>query len=211
MADEDSAPTELRRARLTEWRRDIQLACTGGAPQFPVNQELQPVIREYGLPFELFDELIQGCEMDLEIKAYDNYEQLEAYCHRVASVVGLLSIRIFGCKNPAAGDYARHLGKALQLTNILRDVRADAERGRIYLPRVEMERWGVPWRPAWPVAPANFISAPAARCRRRTAAPWWRPNSWARFTGSCCSNWSATNSMFSARNASAWGRRTKPV
>ena len=143
VADEDSAPTELRRARLTEWRRDIQLACTGGAPQFPVNQELQPVIREYGLPFELFDELIQGCEMDLEIKAYDNYEQLEAYCHRVASVVGLLSIRIFGCQNPAAGDYARHLGKALQLTNILRDVRADAERGRIYLPRLEMERFGV--------------------------------------------------------------------
>ena len=140
VADEDSQPTETRRVQLAEWRRDIERACTGGSPQFPVNQEFQPVIRQYGLPFELFDELIQGCEMDLEIKAYANYEQLELYCHRVASVVGLLSIRIFGCQNPASRDYALHLGKALQFTNILRDVRADAERGRIYLPREEMER-----------------------------------------------------------------------
>lgn len=143
VADEDSLPTETRRARLAEWRRDIQRACTGGTPQFPVNQEFQPVIRQYGLPYELFDELIKGCEMDLETKAYDNYEQLELYCHRVASVVGLLSIRIFGCQHRASRDYALHLGKALQFTNILRDVRADAERGRIYLPLEELKRFNV--------------------------------------------------------------------
>ncbi len=143
VADEDAVPAETRRARLAEWRRDLHLACTGGTPRFPVNQELQPVIRQYGLPFELFDELIQGCEMDLAVTAYENFEQLELYCHRVASVVGLLSIRIFGCQNPASRDYARHLGQALQLTNILRDVRADAERGRIYLPREELRRFGV--------------------------------------------------------------------
>jgi phytoene synthase len=140
VADEDAVPAETRRARLAEWRRDIQLACTGGAPRLVVNQEFQPVIRHYGLRFELFDELIQGCEMDLDTRTYDTYEQLELYCHRVASVVGLLSIEIFGHRNPACADYARHLGKALQFTNILRDVRADADRGRIYLPREELER-----------------------------------------------------------------------
>jgi phytoene synthase len=140
VADEDAVPTEIRRARLAEWRRDIQLACNGGNPRLLVNQEFQPVIRQYGLRFELFDELIQGCEMDLDTLAYDTYEQLDLYCHRVASVVGLLSIEIFGHRHPACGDYARHLGKALQFTNILRDVRADADRGRIYLPREELDR-----------------------------------------------------------------------
>ena len=143
VADEDTVPTETRRLRLAEWRADIRLACNGGIPQFPVNLEFQPVIRQFGLRFELLDELIQGCEMDLDTLRYEDYEHLELYCHRVASVVGLLSIEIFGYHNPACHDYARHLGKALQLTNILRDVRADAERGRIYLPQTELKRFGV--------------------------------------------------------------------
>jgi len=88
----------------------------------------------------LFDELIRGVEMDLDIKRYETFADLERYCYRVASVVGLLSIEIFGYQNPACREYADHLGKALQLTNILRDVRADAERGRIYLPRTELAR-----------------------------------------------------------------------
>src|SRR5208283_4020510 len=86
---------------------------------------------------------IKGCEMDLDIKRYENFEQLELYCHRVASVVGLLSIEIFGYQNPACRNYAVCLGKALQLTNILRDVRTDAQRGRIYLPRAELARFNV--------------------------------------------------------------------
>src|SRR5216117_3906263 len=81
--------------------------------------------------------------MDLDIKRYDDYGQLDLYCYRVASVVGLLSIEIFGYQNPACRDYANYLGKALQLTNILRDVRSDAERGRIYLPRSELVRFQV--------------------------------------------------------------------
>ncbi|HEX3857259.1 MAG TPA: squalene/phytoene synthase family protein, partial [Verrucomicrobiae bacterium] len=133
VADEDSAPVQKRRAQLAAWRADVKRACENQFPQTPTNQELQPVIRKFSLPFELFDELIKGCEMDLEIKRYENLEQLELYCYRVASVVGLLSIEIFGCKNPAARDYAIFLGKALQLTNILRDVKTDAARGRIYL------------------------------------------------------------------------------
>jgi phytoene synthase len=81
--------------------------------------------------------------MDLEKTRYGNFEELELYCYRVASVVGLLSIEIFGYKNPATRDYAIHLGKALQLTNILRDVKNDAARGRIYLPQDELEKFRV--------------------------------------------------------------------
>lgn len=143
VADDESVPIGQRRAQLAAWRADIRRACGNEAPQFPVNRELLPVIRQYRLPFELFDELIQGCEMDLEIYRYENFEALEKYCHRVASVVGLLSIEIFGYQNPKCRDYAIALGQALQLTNILRDVRNDAERGRIYLPLAELKRFSV--------------------------------------------------------------------
>ena len=144
VADEDVAPVEVRRAGLKAWRTDVALACQpDGKPQFAVNRELQSVIARYTLPFHLFDELIQGCEMDLGTLRYPSYEALENYCYHVASVVGLLSIEIFGYKNPATRQYALHLGQALQLTNILRDVRVDALRNRIYLPKEELDRFGV--------------------------------------------------------------------
>jgi phytoene synthase len=143
VADDESGPVQMRRERLAAWRADVRRACGNEIPQFKVNRELQPVIRQYRLPFEHFDELIRGVEMDLDIKRYDTYEQLELYCYRVASVVGLLSIEIFGYRNPACREYAIHLGKALQLTNILRDVRTDAGRGRIYLPLAELARFNV--------------------------------------------------------------------
>jgi phytoene synthase len=140
VADDESVPAEQRRASLAAWREDIRLACNGREPQFTVNRELQPCISQYHLPYSHFDELIRGVEMDLDIKRYQTYDELEQYCFRVASVVGLLSIEIFGYTDPACRDYAIYLGKALQLTNILRDVRTDAERGRIYLPLCELER-----------------------------------------------------------------------
>ncbi|MGC9940780.1 MAG: presqualene diphosphate synthase HpnD [Verrucomicrobiota bacterium] len=143
VADEDTVSVEKRREQLAAWRQDIKLACDGPTPTFPTNRELQPIIKQFGLRFELFDELIKGCEMDLETLRYENFEELELYCYRVASVVGLLSIEIFGHQNPATHEYAIYLGKALQLTNILRDVRNDATRGRIYLPRSELKRAGV--------------------------------------------------------------------
>jgi 15-cis-phytoene synthase len=143
VADEDSAPVEARRARLAEWRADVKRACENRPPQFPVNRELQPVIRQFHLPFELFDDLLKGCEMDLNRNRYETFETLEKYCHHVASVVGLLSLEIFGYKNPACRDYAIYLGKALQLTNILRDVKTDAARGRIYLPQSGLKQFNV--------------------------------------------------------------------
>ena len=143
VADEDTVPVETRRTQLAAWREDIQKACDGGVPQFAVNKELQPVIQKCHLRFEHFDDLIRGCEMDLDTKCYGTYEALEKYCYLVASVFCLLSIQIFGYTNPACRDYAVYLGQALQLTNILRDVKGDAERGRIYLPQEELARFKV--------------------------------------------------------------------
>jgi 15-cis-phytoene synthase len=140
VADEESVPVDVRRERLQEWRADVRAACEGREPRMPVNRELQSAITRYHLPFGLFDELVIGVETDLTVLRYPDYETLELYCYRVASVVGLLSIEIFGYTNPACRDYAVHLGKALQLTNILRDVRNDAERGRIYLPLEALAR-----------------------------------------------------------------------
>lgn len=143
VADEESHPVEQRRSALAEWRSDIRRACAGGSPTMPTNREFQPVIQRFKLPYTLFDELIQGCEMDLEKTRYATVEELELYCYRVASVVGLLSIEIFGYKSAAPRDYAIALGKALQFTNILRDIGNDAQRGRIYIPQTELDRFGV--------------------------------------------------------------------
>ena len=143
VADEDSVPAEKRREQLAAWREDIRRSCENKNPEFILNQEFRPVIQQFQLPFSLLDELIKGCEMDLDAQRYADYESLELYCYRVASVVGLLSIEIFGYQNPACHDYAVYLGKALQLTNILRDVKNDAARGRIYLPQSELAKFNV--------------------------------------------------------------------
>jgi 15-cis-phytoene synthase len=143
VADDETRPVGERRQLLAAWRADVRRACHAELPEFGVNRDLQPIIKEYELPFEHFDALVQGVEMDLDINRYADYDQLELYCYRVASVVGLLSIEVFGYHDPACRDYAVYLGKALQLTNILRDVRSDAERGRIYLPLSELARFKV--------------------------------------------------------------------
>lgn len=143
VADDERVPAEIRAAKLQAWRADVRKGCDGGDPQFAVNRELQPVIQRRKLRFELFDELLKGVEMDLEKRRYANIEELELYCYRVASVVGLLSIEIFGYSHPGCRDYAVHLGKALQLTNILRDVRNDADRDRLYIPLELCDRFQV--------------------------------------------------------------------
>ncbi len=143
VADEENRSVTERQSELDRWLEDVGRACDGGTPELAVNRELQPHVQRYRLPRELFAELIRGMEMDLSIKRYETYALLEEYCYRVASVVGLLSIEIFGYQNPACREYARHLGLALQLTNILRDVQVDAQRGRIYLPLEALRRHGV--------------------------------------------------------------------
>lgn len=143
VADEETQPREQRAATLQAWREDIQRACEGGQSRIQANQALQPFIERYALKFEHFDELIRGMEMDLAQDRFETVEDLDLYCYRAASVVGLLSIEIFGYRDEDCQPYAIHLGKALQLTNILRDVANDARRGRIYLPATEMKKHGV--------------------------------------------------------------------
>ena len=171
VADEDSVPVTQRREQLAAWRADIRKACEGGAPEFAVNCELQPVIQKYKLRFQHFDELIQGCEMDLDTLRYADFAALEKYCYHVASAVGLLSIEIFGYTNPTVRDYAVHLGHALQLTNILRDVQNDAARGRIYLPQSELRKFQVSEaeivRGEYSVRYRDLAASVAAQARRR--------------------------------------------
>jgi len=143
VADEDDVPLSERRIQLAHWREQTKIACDGGQSTIPVVAELQSTIRQYSLSFELFDELLQGVEADLDTTRYETYKDLEQYCYRVASVVGLLSIEIFGYTNPKSKEYAVQLGQALQLTNILRDIGNDAQRDRIYVPLEALREYGV--------------------------------------------------------------------
>src|SRR5690606_24281491 len=115
-------------------------------------------IETFHLAEEYFQEIIDGMEMDLDRVQYENFQELSLYCYRAASVVGLLSIEIFGYCNRNTQKYAVDLGMAFQLTNILRDVREDAARGRIYIPAKEMQEFGV-----HPDAFTKSQTAPALR------------------------------------------------
>ena len=116
-----------------------------------------PVVREFDLPEAQLQTIIDGMAMDLDQSRYLDFAALERYCHRVAGVVGLLSAKIFGYAHPATLGYARDLGIAFQLTNIVRDVGEDARRGRIYLPQEDLAKFGV---------------APSSLAARSTARPF---------------------------------------
>ena len=135
IVDDLDKPENERRDQLEFWKNDLEGLYNGHAPKIRIHQELQPFIHKYQLPLELFQELIRGVGMDFTIDRYSSLAELKTYCYRVASVVGLLSIEIFGYKNKQTQDYAVELGYALQLTNILRDIGCDAERNRIYIPQ----------------------------------------------------------------------------
>jgi 15-cis-phytoene synthase len=126
---------------LDEWRRELE-RCYDGKPQHPITVKLAQSLQQFPIPKEHFEELIAGVEMDLTHARYPTFRELYEYCYRVAGVVGLMCIEIFGYRNPKARDYAVNLGVALQLTNIIRDLKGDAERGRIYLPQDELGRFG---------------------------------------------------------------------
>jgi len=141
VVDECSDPN-VARIKLQWWRSEIPKAFEG-TPSHPVVQALQTSVNNFNLPQEHFIEIIDGMQMDLEQNRYRDFSQLSLYCYRVASVVGLMAAEIFGFQNRKTLDYAHNLGTAFQLTNILRDVREDAMRGRIYLPLEELEQFGV--------------------------------------------------------------------
>ncbi len=136
-SDENAARTTLA------WWRVQVTAIYDGQPQHPVAQALVQVVRQFALPQEHLQEIIDGMEMDLQQHQYADFKALQLYCYRVASVVGLLAAEIFGYTDRNTLKYAHDLGIALQLTNIIRDVGEDARRGRIYLPLDELARFGV--------------------------------------------------------------------
>jgi len=127
--------------RLNAWRAELA-ACFRSEATHPVTQRLAEVIRDFRIPHSYFEELLNGVEMDLTKFRYATFAELEQYCHRVAGVVGLMCIETFGYRHPATRQYAEYLGTAFQLTNILRDLAGDAERGRIYLPQEDLLRFG---------------------------------------------------------------------
>ena len=128
--------------KLAWWRDEVARIFTGAA-QHPVGKALQAVIARYDLPQEHFLEIIDGMEMDLDYNAYRTFKELSLYCYRAAAVVGLMTAEIFGYDDRRTLKYAHDLGMAFQLTNILRDVAEDAQRGRVYIPEEDLERFKV--------------------------------------------------------------------
>lgn len=138
---DEAADPRSAAASVARWRREVELLRVG-TPEEPVTRALLPHVRRFDIPPGYFEKLVSGVEMDLTHDRYGTFHDLEAYCYRVASVVGLICLRIFGDSEERGRAYAENLGIALQLTNILRDVGSDHARGRIYLPEDERLQFG---------------------------------------------------------------------
>jgi 15-cis-phytoene synthase len=130
------------REAVAFWRDELARAFDGRQPSTDQGRRLQPFIAQFDLPRQAFEDVIDGVAMDLDTTRYETFSDLLEYCLRVASAVGLICIRIFGCRDADAREYALNLGVALQLTNILRDVKGDLARGRVYLPLEDMRAHG---------------------------------------------------------------------
>ena len=138
----DEEPDQVRKvAVLRRWRRELGHALAGES-SLPLLNQLGATARRFNIPVDHFHDLIRGVEMDLTKTRYESFDDLREYCLLVASSVGLMCRQIFGYRNESTRDYAINLGIALQLTNIISDVKDDARRGRIYLPREDMHRFG---------------------------------------------------------------------
>lgn len=163
------------RAELGGWRREVARCYEpDGVPGHPIAERLALAVRQYGIPRTALEAILDGVEMDLEGAIYESADDLYVYCYRVASAVGLAAIEIFGYTDRRARDYAVSLGVALQLTNIMRDVGADAHSGRVYLPQNELRAFGVSredlrqarYSPAF----VALMECQAARARQHYAA-----------------------------------------
>jgi len=144
IVDSGLAPDEAAR-QMAGYRRALE-ACYAGLGEGCEDPELAALawsIRKFKIPRQPFEDLILGLEMDLAAARYETFEDLAVYCYRVASTIGLIAIEIFGYTELRTRDYAVNLGKALQLVNILRDIQSDARRGRVYLPRADLEQFDV--------------------------------------------------------------------
>jgi len=132
-----------RAGAIARWQADLDSALAGAAPEHPVWPAFSDAVARYRIPHEYFRAMIRGVSSDLEPRHIQTFQELYDYCYHVASVVGLTIIHIFGFDDPRALELAERCGVAFQLTNILRDVREDAEHGRVYLPAEDLARFGV--------------------------------------------------------------------
>lgn len=137
---DEAGDEKEKHALLLQWTEELQKSLYG-ASRFSLLNKLSAIIHRFHIPVELFYELIEGMEMDLRNTRYTTFGELEQYCYRVASTVGLICAEVFGYTNEKTKQYALNLGIALQLTNILRDIKSDAKRGRIYLPLEDLKKF----------------------------------------------------------------------
>ncbi len=142
-AVDEAADRKSAEAAVTGWREEIARLFGAESPQTSQGLRLKPYISAFHLTRPPFDDLVDGVEMDLWRTRYNTFDELVGYCRRVASAVGLMCIEIFGCRDSRSREYAFNLGLALQLTNIIRDVRVDLERDRLYLPQEDLAQFGV--------------------------------------------------------------------
>jgi phytoene synthase len=141
IVDNELESPEVKFKKIREWRDEFEKALKGSSSYSLLNQ-VNRIIKKFNIPVEPFFELIKGMEADLQTSRYKDFNTLYQYCFRAAATVGLMCIEIFGYKNESAKEYAVNLGIALQLTNILRDIKFDALNGRIYLPEEDLKRFG---------------------------------------------------------------------
>lgn len=139
----DEEPLRNRQIEMIAlWKNYLAQSYQGNPPN-PLLVDLMESVRRFDIPQEYFIKLIEGCEMDITKQRYNTFEELYEYCYRVASMVGLVCMKIFEYKSPTSEKTAIDLGLALQLTNIIRDVGVDAGKGRVYLPQEDLKKFGV--------------------------------------------------------------------
>jgi len=166
ISDDPSLPVEQRRQKLKEWIAWLSLVVEGVKTDDPVLLALADSRKRFKIPLDLLEKLVQGTAMDVTPEEgrlqYDTFDQLYDYCYHVASVVGLVCIRIFGYRDPRAEKLAEQTGVAFQLTNIIRDVKEDSQLGRVYIPREDLK--------AFDVDPAVITNGSAAAAMRPVLA-----------------------------------------
>lgn len=154
ISDDPSSPASQRREKLNDWMNALRRVAAGERTDDPVLMALADTQKKFGIPLDLLEKLVHGTAMDLPEDGpsaaapdkplhYESFDQLYDYCFHVASVVGLVCIKIFGYRDPRAEKLAEQTGVAFQLTNIIRDVKEDSQLGRVYLPKEDLRRFGV--------------------------------------------------------------------
>lgn len=140
IVDDTNSDLHTKEKKIREWNNEFQKSLIQGSTNNLLNA-IKEIINKFKIPVELFTDFIKGMEQDLYTFRYDTYESLSKYCYRAASTVGLMSIEIFGYKNQNTKEFAKNLGMAFQLTNILRDIKPDAQNNRIYIPLEDLKRF----------------------------------------------------------------------